>query len=385
MSAYLPINSNILIWARNEINISVEEVAKRMKKSPDIIKSWEEGSSSPTYVQLEKLAYEIYKIPLAVFFFSEPPEFSKIKASFRTTPNAVYDMIPSTVLKIFREAENMIDNLYELNEGRDLSNQKHLLADVINGDIVNTASNLRNYLNVSVQNQKSWKDSDLALRNWRRKITDAGVFIFKNPFKDNDYSGFCLYDDHFPIIYLNSSNSKNRQIFTIFHELWHLLLQTSGIDFSHDDSIINFYTPASRDIEVQCNKFAAEFLLPTAEFEKIISRCQINEKTFKDISVEFSVSREVVLRRFFDYKMITQADYEDFSKKWAEEMLSSKTSSGGSYYANEMSYLGEHYLRMAFDAYYKKDISSSQLADYLNIKEKSLPNYEVKYLRGAMA
>ena len=300
-----------------------------MKKNNAIIESWENGTSSPTYSQLEKLAYEIYKIPLAVFFFSEPPEYSKVKTSFRTTPNMVYDMIPSGVLKIFREAETMIENLYELNEGRNEFNRKNLLQDLKVSSIVNTAKALRAYLGVSIGTQKAWKDSETVLRNWREKITEAGIFIFKNPFKDSAYSGFCLYDKIYPLKYLNSSNSKNRQIFTIFHEIWHLLAQTSGIDFLHDDKIINLFDDSARNVEIQCNQFATEFLLPTAEFERIVRNCRANEKTFYDISTEFSVSREVVLRGFFDYKLVLQADYNILTSKWNEEMLFNKSSGGG--------------------------------------------------------
>jgi Zn-dependent peptidase ImmA (M78 family)/transcriptional regulator with XRE-family HTH domain len=385
MNASIPVNPNILTWARAELNLSIDDVAYRMKKEPCIILSWEEGSSSPTYVQLEKLAYEIYKIPLAVFFFSEPPEPSKVKSSFRTTPNAVYDMIPSSVIKVFREAESMIDNLYELNEGRELSNQRNILRDLAKSDIVNTAKAVRQYLGVSMDEQKSWNNSETALKVWREKVTEAGIFIFRNPFKGNEYSGFCLYDESFPIIYLNSSSSKNRQIFTIFHELWHLLSRTSGIDFLHDDRVIHYYDGSSKDIEVQCNRFAAEFLFPVAEFEKLISQYAVNEKTFSDISSEYSVSREVVLRRFLDYKLVTQTEYDRFSAKWNEEMLSNKQTGGGSYFKNEMSYLGEQYLNMAFDAYYRNNISSSQLADYLNIKEKTLPDFEANYIGRVMA
>jgi hypothetical protein len=31
-----------------------------MKKDPDAVESWEDGSSAPTYVQLEKLAYTVF-------------------------------------------------------------------------------------------------------------------------------------------------------------------------------------------------------------------------------------------------------------------------------------------------------------------------------------
>ncbi|MCL1982326.1 MAG: ImmA/IrrE family metallo-endopeptidase [Clostridiales bacterium] len=385
MNMSCPINIDVLAWARKELNLSIDDVAIKMKKAPNVIESWEAGFSSPTYAQLEKLAYEIYKIPMAVFFFSEPPESSKVKVSFRTTPDTVYNRIPSSVLKVFREAEIMIDNLYELNEGRDSFSQGNSLKEITGADIPEVADNLRKYLGVSIAEQKSWRNSELALRVWREKVTDSGIFVFRNPFKEIEYSGFCLYDEHFPIIYINSSNSKNRQIFTIFHEFWHLLSHTSGIDFLHDNNAIEFYDKASRDIEIQCNKFAAEFLLPDAEFEMIISNHDADEKNVAAIATEFSVSRELVLRKFFDYKMIAQSDYDCLTSKWHEEMIANhKSNSGGSYYINEMSYLGEQYLRMAFDAYFSNNISSAQLAEYLNIKEKNLPEYEANYLRRAV-
>ena len=76
MIQQLPINRRTLKWARESANISVEEVAYRMKKDTATVEDWEtEGGESPTYIQLEKLSYEIYKRPIAIFFF---PEFISI-------------------------------------------------------------------------------------------------------------------------------------------------------------------------------------------------------------------------------------------------------------------------------------------------------------------
>ena len=182
MSSLIPVNSKILTWAREELNLSIEDVATKIKKDPDTIRRWEDGSSSPTYCQLERLSYDVYKVPIAVFFFSEPPESSKVKSSFRTTPDIVFDMIPSTVLEVFREAEVMINNLYELSESNDVASQKNLLKDVAVLGISETAVALRNFLGVSVAEQKSWGNSVKALRIWRNKLAEAGIFIFKKPF-----------------------------------------------------------------------------------------------------------------------------------------------------------------------------------------------------------
>ena len=53
------------------------------------------------------------------------------------------------------------------------------------------------------------------LKAWRKTLLDVGIFVFKDAFRVDDYSGFSLYDDVFPIIYVNNSSAKTRQIFTL--------------------------------------------------------------------------------------------------------------------------------------------------------------------------
>lgn len=61
-------NTTVLTWARERAGLSLEDVANKLHKDQDTIEKWELGEEAPTYVQLEKLAYEILKCPLAVFF-----------------------------------------------------------------------------------------------------------------------------------------------------------------------------------------------------------------------------------------------------------------------------------------------------------------------------
>jgi DNA-binding transcriptional regulator YiaG len=56
MKEKLPINPDVLIWARESANLLIEDVAHKMNKSQEAIESWEKGDSSPTYIQLETLA-----------------------------------------------------------------------------------------------------------------------------------------------------------------------------------------------------------------------------------------------------------------------------------------------------------------------------------------
>ena len=78
----IKINNDILVWARQELNITQEEVADSMGRNIEDIVNWEEGKDYPTYAQLEKLAYTIYKRPLAVFFFPNIPNIPKNNGKF---------------------------------------------------------------------------------------------------------------------------------------------------------------------------------------------------------------------------------------------------------------------------------------------------------------
>ena len=95
------VNKEILIWAREELNLSQDIVAQRLGKKVEEIQAWEDGNDYPTYAQLEKLSYTIYKKPLAIFFFPEPPNNVKQQEkSFRTLNNEIYREIPTQILEI---------------------------------------------------------------------------------------------------------------------------------------------------------------------------------------------------------------------------------------------------------------------------------------------
>lgn len=61
------INPNILKWALDNINYSIPSFAKKIGQKELTIKKWLDGESFPTYKQLEKISYDILKIP-SIFF-----------------------------------------------------------------------------------------------------------------------------------------------------------------------------------------------------------------------------------------------------------------------------------------------------------------------------
>src|SRR5262249_26242748 len=159
-----------------------------------------------------------------------------------------------------------------------------------------------------------------------------------------------------PLIYVNNSTSKTRQIFTLFHELAHLLFHTSGIDMLTDD-FIQGLPEDSKKIEIVCNRFAAEFLVPERVFEAAFTGRPPTKGTADLLAKFFHVSREFIFRRFLDRHLISQADYESASIRWAEQQK--KGEGGGNYYYTKLAYLGPEYVKLALSQYYQNRISDT--------------------------
>jgi len=373
---YMPVTPGVVTWAREGAGYSLVEAEKTFKK----IGLWEKGELFPTYPQLEQLA-EKFKVPIAVFFFPEAPNVPKVDETFRTLSQEDMDNIPPKIRLLLRKASAMQINLAELNDGRNPA-KKPITKDftlLLDQDLDSLAQELRGYLGVTIDEQFSWGTVEDALENWRQVLTDHGVYIFKDAFKENRYFGFCLYDETFPIIYVNNSATKTRQIFTIFHELAHLLFHTSGIDILNDD-YINMLPENSRKIEIACNRFAAKFLVPDDSLNNELKDLPYNRDSASLLADKYGVSREVIYRKLLDRGLIDQREYSSAAQSW-QSSGNKSSSSGGDYYYSQLAYLGKSYVGLAFEKFYQNRFDTVQLAEYLNITPKNVSTFEDKYLR----
>jgi Zn-dependent peptidase ImmA (M78 family) len=373
-----------LEWAREQSGESVEDVAERLNREPSEIKSWEDGSASPTYPQLETLAYRIYKRPLAIFFFPEPPAEETVRESFRTLPDAeIDDLIPDTRFKL-RLGRSLQVSLRELNEGRNPSrsdlDQFRSIRPVPPEE---AAARLRELLKVNVATQKRWKSTEDALWNWRAALESLGLFVFRNTFEQEDFWGFSLDDEEFPLIYLNSSSSKTRQIFTLFHEAAHLMVHTSGVTIE-DDSFVSKLRGEAKRLELFCNHFAAVFLVPSSDLTQDLRGQPPDDDEVKRLANVYKVSPEMLLGRLLDLGRISASYFRAAAARFREEYARlPKPKPGGTYYTTLASYLSDRFTRIAFGRYYQGSISAEQLSDYLGIRARNLPSFEDVFLKKA--
>jgi Zn-dependent peptidase ImmA (M78 family) len=373
----LPITPAIITWARKRAGLSIEEAARTFKR----IQQWEDGAASPTYPQLEQLA-DVLKVPVAVFFFPEEPQVPDVAETFRTLGEADLERIPGKIRLLLRKGKALQLNLMELTGGRNPA-QRLITRDLSFTTGVNLqqmAEAVRAHLGVSLEDQQACQNDDAALKKWRDAFLTSGIYVFKDVFRVEEFSGFCLYDEVFPIIFLNNSSAKTRQVFTLFHELAHLLFHTSGIDTIHDEFIPRLADDAQR-IEILCNRFAAEFLLPDHVFTVAMRGQQPTEATAVNLAAEFHVSREMIFRRFLNRRWIDQATYDEAAERWSSQLRGGGP--GGDYYWTKLAYLGRDYVGLALAQFRQNRIDESQLAEYLDTKPKNLTGIEDYFARGA--
>ncbi len=369
------VNKEILKWAREQYNLDIDTVARRMGRDAQVIDAWENGEDFPTYSQLEEMA-QMYKRPLAIFFFSNLPRIIEPQPQFRTIPGEVYRGLSYNVIKLINQALVMKINLEELNDNKNKA--QVIMSNALNYEDKGLYHKIRDLLGVSLELQKQVKTDEDMFKVWRDAFYNVGITVFKDAFQSDETSGFCIHDKEFPIIYINNSMSFTRQIFTLFHELYHLLRKTSGID-ALDDSFIENIDGDSLEIERTCNMFAGEFLVPTEDLiSEIRGMRTFGDKNISDIASLYKVSREVILVKLYKNNFISEEDYNhkicELHSEYKRQKDGSKT--GGNYYRNIIAYLGDNYLKLTFENYYSNKIDMYKLSEYTSTKIEHLSKLE---------
>ena len=96
----------------------------------------------------------------------------------------------------------------------------------------------------------------------------------------------------------------------------------------------------------------------------------------KKLADTYKVSFDVILRRFLDKKLLSQAAYKEKIGQRQKNFKKTKGGSGGNYYLTQKAYLGSKYMDFVFGQYYQKRINQEKAAEYLNVKVSSIPGLE---------
>ena len=376
------VNGEIIRWAREFYNMSPDEAAQAIGVDISRYMNWENGTEHPTYAKLKKIS-DVFRKPSAVFFFPEPPQLPSIKGDLRTLPDEIVNSFSKNVIIQFEKAK-----VYQLSLEELYGSKESIIAQRSSfpKDIDQLCNFFRMQLEFPISAQKARKSTKVVFEIFREKFYDLGIYVFKDAFKDNRISGICLNDDYFPVIVINNSMSFARQIFTLFHELYHLISDTSGAEIIRDDYYVALDAQQT-EIERACDTFANAFLVPMDDFKQELKKKPINEDRIEELATLYSVSKEAIMYKLYKMGKMTPAEYNDLKEFFYGDAIRNGEkrkgqSGGGNHYYTQLTYLGQRYAGDVFKQYFSGKIDSVRASEMLQSKVDHLPNLETVYFRG---
>ena len=341
----IAVSPDMLRWARNRARLDVLALAARFPK----LYEWEAGTVQPTLRQLEDFAKATHA-PIGYFFLPEPPVESVPIPDFRTMADQAIGL-PSP---------DLLDTVYACQERQSWYRDFAL----VNGDPplpfvgtltrdmtpVQAAGIIRQTLGFDVDARRDCRTWTEALRLFIEQGERIGVMVmvsgvvFNNNYRHLDpqeFRGFALSDPHAPLVFINGSDSKSAQMFTLAHELAHLWLGQSAL------SDVDASKTSDNAVETWCNQMAAELLVPMATFRAELLANEPVHETLSRLARRFKVSTLVVLRRLLDAGRLNRAAFFDAYRNELARLrnLDGAGSGGGDFYRTTAARVSKRFAR----------------------------------------
>lgn len=376
-----PINSDLLVWARETAGYSVDAAAAKLGIKPEKLNAIEHGDPQPSFAQLKKAA-DVYKRPLAVFFLPQAPARQTEVHDFRLQPGVSQRPYAPRLNAEIRQARLRREDALEL--AREIEQEipafRHQASMDENPAVV--AARVRQVLGITLEKQFAIRRNEDALKEWKAAVETQSVLVFETSrIPQEEMRGVSLTTDVLPIVILNGGDAHAGRIFTLLHELTHLLLRQGGVC---DMAPIDDGTPDAR-VEVFCNAVAGNVLVPADALLGALPQQDVHTWTMEeldDLARHFSVSRYVILRRLLAVGRTTPAHYRAVSAQLDQEQQQARDKprgeSAGGPPPSVMAVrnLGRPFVRLVLNAYAQDRIALATASDYLGVKIRHLRRIE---------
>ncbi len=320
------VTPEVLRWARGLDRITLEEIALKLKVDVAKIEAWENGSEYPTLPQAKRLAKQ-YRVPFAYLYLPDTPQKTKRldKVDYRTFGNWGIEEMSRELRWFLRDVEERRDTMLELYQEAEQEPLSFTLNLPVDSTEEALAIQLRKILSLNDDNQIKFRKPEVALSYCIAKLEEQDFLVFQAAkIQPEEMRGLSVAYDTFPIIALNRKDEPSARLFTLLHELVHIVTRTSGIcnDMSQDKSNIG-------QMELFCNKIAGLALVPTelllqSKHIRSIRKYGLDDTYISAIARDFAVSREVILHRLWDIGIIEKNSYFDILKRYSDEYIAYK-------------------------------------------------------------
>lgn len=255
---------------------------------------------------LNTIAREL-ALPPFVFFMERTPALHDVIPDFRAP-----DPAPTAKARQTIEAIQFAEGVQKAaEEGEALgvdANLPHFTATQTNVD--GFALKARKFFDISQQDQAEAKDAREFYVLCRKKIEEKGIFVLHDSFPEQDGSGFCLSHAKYPLILINTKQqTRGRRLFTLIHELAHVLMRKTGIS----DPFVRENTT-----ERLCNRFAGAFLVPEDYARNLLGTSYIDDDPdYDDVrwaSRRLKISQEATVLRLEQLRIYKAGSHEKWKR-----------------------------------------------------------------------
>jgi len=337
------IKPEMLSWACERSGHSAEEIRKRFPK----FDLWSHAEASPTLKQLESFAKATYT-PIGFFFLPEPPVEAVPIPDFRTMSGG----------RVARPSPDLLDTVYMCQQrqewyrefARSIGEKSVSYVGSVNqtSNVEKIAEDIRHTLGFDIQERRqipTWTD---ALRRFIEQADTLGILVMvsgvvgsnnKRKLDPQEFRGFALADNLAPLVFINGSDTKAAQMFTLAHELAHVWLGQSAVSDAQAIQIPDNQT------ERWCNLVAAELLVPLSALQGEYKKNNKLSDEINRLACIFKVSTLVVLRRIHDAGGITKEKFWQAYHEELERLMSLPSGSGGNFYLTQAARVSKRFAR----------------------------------------
>ena len=371
------INCKMLKWARERSPIELEDIPIKINGiKVEQVRRWENGIENPSITEAKKLA-DLYDIPFAALFLTNLPKSDNTTYIDRRTYKDNLD------IKISYELWKEINKLKSCREYAieyiDMDKYKNILKSLNPDDsLEKIATDVRKLFNIETPFKNKTSYSNKAFNFFRNIIEKNGIMVLQiENVSISEIRGISLSYDILPIVAVNKSDSDRAKVFTLFHELSHLIRRTSNL------CLVDFNEREDKE-EKNCNKLAAEILIPKETIENIIQNEDLrDDNIIEKIANRYAVSKFVVIKKLYDLKKIDftlyKSKYDNFLNDFNEYKETKRKKDKKIIVTQDkklISSSGKLFPKIILDAYYDGKISFGEVCNTLNINARYIDNVE---------
>jgi Zn-dependent peptidase ImmA (M78 family)/DNA-binding transcriptional regulator YiaG len=379
------VSRDVLVWARRSSGLSLEDAAEKLKVLVTELRMWEEGAEEPTLADLRTLA-RVYKYPLAVMLLPTPPTGIDVLRDFRLLPeNQGRDWSPALrrQFRRLRYQQQVARELAVTTEEPPPTIDVHI---AVNESPEDVGSTIRSWLEPK-DIEAPVKEERAGLPQWITRIEAKGILVTQiEGVSLEEMRGCSISDRPYPIIALNGKDAQTGKLFTLVHELAHVLLNEEALCDLADGRSAK--PTAVERVEHFCNRVSAAVLMPAEALlvdPAVQSAHRLTEWSDAELlrlATQFEVSMEALLLRlvtlgkasmdfYWQRRPIFVALYRQLRE--TREAKLKEATGGPSPYLMKIRNLGRRYVTDVLDAYDRDLIDPSDVSDFLDIKVNNLP------------